>query len=61
MENDYFEGLMMILDAEKPFDDSIYEDFNPGTWSGGNFDDAYQLGIDHGRQQLADEIKELLK
>lgn len=61
MENDYYEKLMIILDAEKPYDTSFDEEFDPHGWSGGNFDDAYFLGMEHGRQQLADEIKELLK
>lgn len=25
------------------------EDFNPYDASGGNFDDAYEMGLDHGR------------
>ncbi|PAD91649.1 hypothetical protein [Shouchella clausii] len=24
------------------------EDYDPSSWSGGNFDDAYELGLDHG-------------
>lgn len=53
--------LKELLDSIQPFDQSIYEDdFNPMDWSGGNFDDAYYGGVEHGRQQLADQIKELL-
>lgn len=53
--------LQELLNSEEPFDDSIYEDFDLHGRCGGNYDDDYQLGLDHGRQQFADEIKELLK
>lgn len=56
-----FKGILEILDEEEPFDYAIYEDFDLHGRCGGNYDDAYSLGIEHGRQQLADEIKELLK
>ncbi|QNR65380.1 hypothetical protein IAQ67_15920 [Paenibacillus peoriae] len=26
------------------------EDYNPEDWSGGNFDDCYELGCSHGRK-----------
>lgn len=50
-----------LLASEEPFDESIYEEFDPYSRYGGNMDDAYYAGVEHGRQQLADEIKELLK
>jgi hypothetical protein len=27
---------------------AIEEDFNPCDWSGGNYDDAYAIGVEHG-------------
>lgn len=32
------------------------EDFNPMDASGGNFDDAYDMGIRHGETMLAQEL-----
>jgi len=32
------------------------EDFNPCDWSGGNFDDAYNMGVDDGEIHFAREI-----
>jgi len=37
------------------------EDFNPMDASGGNFDDAYYMGITQGRAELAEEIREIFK
>lgn len=36
------------------------DDFNPADRFGGNFDDAYQGGIDEGRADLARELLKLL-
>jgi hypothetical protein len=41
---------------------SEWEDFNPMDASGGNFDDAYNLGYEHGQVYGRYELlKELLK
>lgn len=32
------------------------EDFNPCDASGGNFDDAYQMGVDDGRIDMARDV-----
>jgi hypothetical protein len=38
-----------------------FNDFNAMDASGGNFDDAYDLGMKHGEIMLAQEILEMLK
>lgn len=30
--------------------DQLEDDFNPMDWSGGNFDDCYDLGYEHGKK-----------
>ena len=35
-------------------------DFNAGEWSGGNFDDAYQLGLDDGAVGFAKRLQSIL-
>ncbi len=37
------------------------DDFNPMDSSGGNFDDAYYMGKEEGRSQLAQQIREILE
>lgn len=46
---EYVDSVMLPLknDAEE-IDEMIAEDFNPSDWSGGNFDDAYEIGTEHG-------------
>lgn len=39
-------------DVDLPTDDQD-EVFDPQDWSGGNFDDAYNMGCDHGETQFA--------
>lgn len=34
--------------------------FNPMDWSGGNFDDAYAMGVADGKVMLARELKVLI-
>ena len=37
------------------------EDFNVMDWSGGNFDDAWQLGFNDGQISLARELLKMMK
>ena len=37
------------------------EEFNAYDMSGGNYDDAYQLGVDAGRRELAQELQALIE
>jgi|GEM_PF-3761262 len=40
----------------------IESDFDPDEWSGGNFDDCYNLGFEHGEKfGRMDAYKEMLK
>ncbi|WP_145413457.1 hypothetical protein [Paenibacillus xylanexedens] len=43
----------------------IEEDFDPEGWSGGNFDDCYDMGLSHGmkrgRMMAYQEILDLLE
>jgi hypothetical protein len=36
------------------------EDFNPQDYSGGNFDDAFNLGIDEGYRMFARYLKDFI-
>lgn len=36
------------------------DDFNPYDYSGGNFDDCYQLGMEHADADAAREILDIL-
>lgn len=36
------------------------DDFNPYEWSGGNSDDAYQMGVNDGEARLAQSIRGIL-
>ncbi len=36
------------------------DDFNPYDYSGGNFDDCYQMGLEHADSDTAQEILTLL-
>lgn len=42
-------------DVDLPTDDQD-EVFDPQDWSGGNFDDAYSMGCNHGETQFARTI-----
>ena len=48
--------------AEDDVEDDVEDDeyFNPGDAAGGNFDDAYSMGVDAGSTYLAREILESL-
>lgn len=48
--------LHEIAKKNKTFDDDGEGDFNPMDASGGNFDDAWQMGEEDGRIDLAREI-----
>ena len=52
------EKLKEIAAKKAGFDNP---EFNVYDWSGGNFDDAYQLGIGDGEVGLARELVELLE
>jgi hypothetical protein len=41
--------------------DILPEDADIQDWCGGNFDDAYSLGLKDGRTELAGEVLELVK
>lgn len=43
----YEAELEALKEAQEEIDE-MYEDYNPCDWSGGNFDDAYDIGVDHG-------------
>lgn len=36
------------------------DDFNPYDYSGGNFDDCYQMGLEHADSDAAREVLDLL-
>jgi hypothetical protein len=42
--------------AAKQLPEDEAGDFNPMEYSGGNFDDAYRMGLDSGEVQLARQI-----
>lgn len=52
----------VLVNVKKP--DELPDDFNPSEWSGGNFDDAYSLGEDHGSDwgaySLAEKLLEII-
>ncbi|KAF6565306.1 hypothetical protein G9G63_09100 [Paenibacillus sp. EKM202P] len=52
-------GLQEVVDS---LNAEMEEDFDPSEWSGGNFDDCYELGYSHGKKvgRLA-AYKEILK
>jgi hypothetical protein len=37
-----------LEEEAKEIEEMYEEEYNPMDWSGGNFDDAYSLGIEHG-------------
>ncbi|MDR6779520.1 MULTISPECIES: hypothetical protein [Paenibacillus] len=41
------DGLQEYVDE---INNDIEDDFNPMNWSGGNFDDCYDMGLSHGRK-----------
>jgi hypothetical protein len=52
---DFLKGI-----AERTKQDDNFEDFDPCSFSGGNYDDAYYIGQDDGEVSLAREILERL-
>ncbi len=48
----------IIKKANEPTAEDECEDefFNPGNWSGGNFDDCYQLGVEAGQVLFANYL-----
>lgn len=51
--NDVLNKIKSYAEEDSAYDD---EDFNPMEWSGGNFDDAFSLGVDEGYRQFAREL-----
>ncbi len=51
----------LIRRIEAEADPSLELSDDPYSDSGGNFDDAYQMGIDHGRKQFANELNAFLE
>jgi hypothetical protein len=48
--NSYIDEQLALLKAEiEEYEQRYEEDFNPMDWSGGNFDDAYYMGIEEGK------------
>lgn len=54
-----YKSLMDRAEAEYGYDADPH-DFNPMDWSGGNFDDCYQLGMEHADPDAAREILSIL-
>lgn len=53
--SELFTVINNTADENLEYSDDLYSD------SGGNYDDAYQLGIAHGRIEFANELKQLLE
>lgn len=51
-------ALLILMGIKPPKDRG--EDFDVHGWSGGNIDDAYSLGYEDGRRELAAEMREAL-
>ena len=51
--------LIRMIEKEVDKDLELSED--PNSDAGGNFDDAYWMGVRHGRTQLANELNEFLE
>lgn len=47
--------------ASEEITPDLNEDFEPRSCSGGNFDDAYEMGIEHGRVLYARELLDMVK
>lgn len=52
---------VLIKKIETEVDPDLELSENPMEDSGGNFDDAYEMGIRHGRAQLANELNDYLE
>jgi hypothetical protein len=52
---------LTVLLAELPSCKERSEDWNPYEASGGNFDDAYDLGITAGEAGIADQLRAILE
>ena len=52
-----------LLDFLKTYEPPVHhdEDWNPMDASGGNFDDAYNMGYNDGESALAQRIRDLLR
>ena len=58
MDQQLIDALTAKLQSYDPVEHS--NDWNPMDASGGNFDDAYYMGVRDGEAQLAAEIRDLL-
>jgi hypothetical protein len=54
--------LLNTIEAEasREIAPDLNEDFNPMDCSGGNFDDAYEMGVEHGYVLFARELLDLI-
>lgn len=60
MEQTIEDKIRELLDGTDAFE--APEDFNPADFSGGNFDDCYELGKEHGYEEgLQDAYIRVLK
>ena len=50
----------LVKRSEAEYGYASDEDFNPMDYSGGNFDDCYQMGLEHADSETAQEILDLL-
>ena len=42
------EKIEELEEKAREIEEMYEEGYDPSDWSGGNFDDAYQLGMEHG-------------
>jgi hypothetical protein len=46
-------SVWRIVKAESETFESLDEDFNPQDYTGGNFEDTFDLGANHGSEEMA--------
>ena len=59
MTEEEYNNLLYRGNAKYGYDADPH-DFNPMDYSGGNFDDCYQMGLEHADADTAQEILDLL-
>jgi hypothetical protein len=55
------EPIFAKIQSEAAEYEPLPEDFNPSDHYGGNFDDAFNAGVRHGRAELAKELSALIR
>jgi hypothetical protein len=55
------DALKAKIQAEAVNYEPLDDDFNPMDRYGGNFDDAFHAGVQHGREELAKELESLIQ